>query len=96
MQGLWIAILLRRAVCKRSKGAALRRSGVRDAANRCDGQGRREEGGEEQRCHTSRADIDVINRLGQGKLDFTVGSALDIFGGTGLCYGILASKNWAE
>ena len=27
----------------------------------------------------SRADIDVIDRLGQGKLDFTVGSALDIF-----------------
>ena len=44
----------------------------------------------------SLADIDVINRLGQGKLDFTVGSALDIFGGTGLCYEILASKNWAE
>lgn len=28
------------------------------------------------------ADIDLINRLGRGKLDFTVGSALDIFGGS--------------
>lgn len=28
------------------------------------------------------ADLDLINRLGQGKLDFTVGSALDIFGGS--------------
>ncbi len=27
------------------------------------------------------ADLDLINRLGQGKMDFTVGSALDIFGG---------------
>jgi phosphoribosylformimino-5-aminoimidazole carboxamide ribotide isomerase len=27
------------------------------------------------------ADLDLIYRLGQGKLDFTVGSALDIFGG---------------
>ena len=27
------------------------------------------------------ADLELINRLGQGKLDFTVGSALDIFGG---------------
>lgn len=28
------------------------------------------------------ADLDLINRLGRGKLDFTVGSALDIFGGS--------------
>lgn len=28
------------------------------------------------------ADLDLIYRLGQGKLDFTVGSALDIFGGS--------------
>lgn len=32
------------------------------------------------------ADIEIIRRLGQGKLDFTVGAALDIFGGTGLRY----------
>jgi phosphoribosylformimino-5-aminoimidazole carboxamide ribotide isomerase len=30
----------------------------------------------------SLADIEKIRRLGQGRLDFTVGSALDIFGGT--------------
>ena len=27
------------------------------------------------------ADLDLLEELGQGKLDFTVGSALDIFGG---------------
>ena len=35
---------------------------------------------------SSQADIDTIARLGQDKLDFTVGAALDIFGGTGLRY----------
>jgi len=34
----------------------------------------------------SQRDIDAIERLGQGKLDFTVGSALDIFGGRALRY----------
>lgn len=34
----------------------------------------------------SYADLDIIDKLGQGCLDFTVGSALDIFGGTGLSY----------
>ena len=34
----------------------------------------------------STADIEIVGRLGQGKLDFTVGAALDIFGGTGLRY----------
>ena len=34
----------------------------------------------------SAADIEILSRLGQGKLDFTVGAALDIFGGVGLCY----------
>ena len=32
------------------------------------------------------ADIEILRQLGQGKLDFTVGAALDIFGGTGLRY----------
>jgi len=27
------------------------------------------------------ADIDIVNELGQGRVDFTIGSALDIFGG---------------
>jgi phosphoribosylformimino-5-aminoimidazole carboxamide ribotide isomerase len=31
-------------------------------------------------------DLETIARLGQGRLDFTVGSALDIFGGHGLKY----------
>ncbi|MGY8826713.1 MAG: phosphoribosylformimino-5-aminoimidazole carboxamide ribotide isomerase [Candidatus Latescibacterota bacterium] len=34
----------------------------------------------------SQRDIDAIERLGQGKLDFTVGSALDLFGGQALRY----------
>lgn len=34
----------------------------------------------------SLSDLDMIHKLGQGKLDFTVGSALDIFGGN-LPYG---------
>jgi len=29
----------------------------------------------------SLSDLDLVNRLGQGKLDLTIGSALDIFGG---------------
>jgi phosphoribosylformimino-5-aminoimidazole carboxamide ribotide isomerase len=32
------------------------------------------------------ADIEAIETLGRGRLDFTVGSALDIFGGRDLCY----------
>ncbi len=31
-------------------------------------------------------DVALINRLGDGNLDFTVGSALDIFGGTAISY----------
>jgi phosphoribosylformimino-5-aminoimidazole carboxamide ribotide isomerase len=31
-------------------------------------------------------DLELIQDAGQGKLDVTVGSALDIFGGTGLTY----------
>ncbi len=33
-----------------------------------------------------RRDLELIRDLGRGRLDFTVGSALDIFGGTGLAY----------
>lgn len=32
------------------------------------------------------SDIDKIDTLGKGAIDFTVGSALDIFGGTSLAY----------
>ena len=34
----------------------------------------------------SQGDLESISDLGQGRLDFTVGSALDIFGGDGLVY----------
>ena len=38
-----------------------------------------------------REDVDIIARMGRGKLDFTVGSALDIFGGAGLRYEAMAA-----
>ena len=41
-------------------------------------------------------DIAALERLGQGKLDFTVGSALDLFGGTGLRYADLVAYNRAR
>jgi phosphoribosylformimino-5-aminoimidazole carboxamide ribotide isomerase len=34
----------------------------------------------------SLADLEMVTRLGQGKVDLTIGSALDIFGGTGVRY----------
>jgi phosphoribosylformimino-5-aminoimidazole carboxamide ribotide isomerase len=40
----------------------------------------------------SQADIDAIHTLGRENLDFTVGSALDIFGGRDLLYGDLAAR----
>ncbi|MEG2075531.1 MAG: phosphoribosylformimino-5-aminoimidazole carboxamide ribotide isomerase [Victivallaceae bacterium] len=39
------------------------------------------------------ADIDLIARVGQGKIDFTVGSALDIFGGN-MSYHDLAKRKF--
>ena len=41
----------------------------------------------------SMADVEQIRELGQGQLDFTVGSALDLFGGTGLRYADLVALN---
>jgi phosphoribosylformimino-5-aminoimidazole carboxamide ribotide isomerase len=41
---------------------------------------------------SSQKDIDMIASLGNGNIDFTVGSALDIFGGTGLRYEDLARQ----
>lgn len=41
----------------------------------------------------SMADVEAIAELGQGRLDFTVGSALDIFGGRGLRYEDLVAWN---
>mgnify|MGYP002018562144 FL=1 len=40
----------------------------------------------------SQVDIDQIGKLGLGKIDFTVGSALDIFGGKTLKYSDLANR----
>lgn len=37
-------------------------------------------------------DVDLVERLGQGRLDFTVGAALDLFGGTGLRYADLTAR----
>ena len=34
----------------------------------------------------SLADLETVTRLGQGRVDLTIGSALDIFGGTGVKY----------
>ncbi len=41
---------------------------------------------------SSQQDIDRIDSLGNGRIDFTVGSALDIFGGSGLRYADLAGR----
>jgi phosphoribosylformimino-5-aminoimidazole carboxamide ribotide isomerase len=35
---------------------------------------------------SSLADLETVTRLGQGRVDLTIGSALDIFGGTGVRY----------
>jgi phosphoribosylformimino-5-aminoimidazole carboxamide ribotide isomerase len=34
----------------------------------------------------SLADLEEVTRLGQGRVDLTIGSALDIFGGSGIRY----------
>jgi phosphoribosylformimino-5-aminoimidazole carboxamide ribotide isomerase len=34
----------------------------------------------------SLADLETVTRLGRGRIDLTIGSALDIFGGTGVSY----------
>ncbi len=41
----------------------------------------------------SMADIDIIKQLGKGNIDYTVGSALDIFGGNHLKYDELVKLN---
>jgi phosphoribosylformimino-5-aminoimidazole carboxamide ribotide isomerase len=35
---------------------------------------------------SSLADLEEVTRLGQGRIDLTIGSALDIFGGGGVRY----------
>jgi phosphoribosylformimino-5-aminoimidazole carboxamide ribotide isomerase len=39
----------------------------------------------------NQADLDLIETMGQGRIDFTVGSALDLFGGSGFTYADLAA-----
>lgn len=41
----------------------------------------------------SLADLDLVTRLGRGKIDLTIGSALDIFGGSGVRYKDLIEFN---
>ena len=38
-------------------------------------------------------DVRLVETVGQGKVDVTVGSALDLFGGAGLCYRDLVAWN---
>jgi phosphoribosylformimino-5-aminoimidazole carboxamide ribotide isomerase len=42
---------------------------------------------------SSLADLEAVTRLGQGKIDLTIGSALDIFGGTGVRYADVVAFN---
>ena len=39
------------------------------------------------------ADLELVDEIGHGRLDVTVGSALDLFGGTGVCYQELVAWN---
>lgn len=41
----------------------------------------------------SLADLEQVTRLGRGKVDLTIGSALDIFGGTGVRYAEVVAFN---
>jgi phosphoribosylformimino-5-aminoimidazole carboxamide ribotide isomerase len=43
----------------------------------------------------SMADLEVLKDAGQGRLDVTVGSALDLFGGTGLTYSEVVAFHWS-
>jgi phosphoribosylformimino-5-aminoimidazole carboxamide ribotide isomerase len=42
------------------------------------------------------ADLYRVKELGQGRLDATIGSALDIFGGTGITYAAAVAFNRQE
>lgn len=44
----------------------------------------------------SLADLEEVTRLGQGKIDLTIGSALDIFGGSGVRYADAVAFNRRE
>jgi len=42
---------------------------------------------------SSLADLETVTRLGEGRIDLTIGSALDIFGGNGVRYGDVVAFN---
>jgi phosphoribosylformimino-5-aminoimidazole carboxamide ribotide isomerase len=42
------------------------------------------------------ADLELVDRLGGGKVDLTIGSALDLFGGSGVCYADCVAWNRGE
>jgi phosphoribosylformimino-5-aminoimidazole carboxamide ribotide isomerase len=44
----------------------------------------------------SLADLELVTRLGQGRVDLTIGSALDIFGGSGVRYADAVAFNRAH
>ncbi|MDA0336794.1 MAG: phosphoribosylformimino-5-aminoimidazole carboxamide ribotide isomerase [bacterium] len=41
----------------------------------------------------SMTDVDRIEHIGGGRIDYTVGSALDLFGGAGVCYEDLVARH---
>ena len=41
-------------------------------------------------------DLKLCKKISEGKVDLTIGSALDIFGGTGVKYKDLVAFNWSE
>jgi phosphoribosylformimino-5-aminoimidazole carboxamide ribotide isomerase len=41
----------------------------------------------------SLADLDLVDTIGHGRIDLTIGSALDIFGGTGVRYADAVAHN---
>jgi phosphoribosylformimino-5-aminoimidazole carboxamide ribotide isomerase len=41
----------------------------------------------------SLADLDAVTRMGRGRVDLTIGSALDIFGGDGVRYADVVAFN---
>ena len=41
----------------------------------------------------SLADLELVSELGQGRVDLTIGSALDIFGGSGVRYNDVVAFN---
>ncbi len=44
----------------------------------------------------SLADLETVTRIGQGRIDLTIGSALDIFGGSGVTYADCVAFNAAR